>query len=438
MTYVVAWKNETTAFVVADAAMTSPYSPKRAFSTFGEKHKAFPFPFRASPDEERFVEESALKIFAFDHCIFSFSGNVDVGVEAANVFRASLADGRDPFTCLTLAGNGRTSVSIIVVYCDDTGPHLIHYAGKHYCENNSPCQIGSAPQHVQDATREFITGRLRHTVKGLSKVLIHPDALPMVELVSVMGRLQSFGIHEDLIHYGIGGTFTGAFVNQDGVSWQPDILYLRHRHDSEKLQPVVAGVRSDSLITRYVAENGTVCSCGFNQQRPDESLEIARQRMADARYAMRDVTESALLDYVVFLSEEIPGNASLIEMAKHLRHKMVEFDLSNPQSPVLRLHNELWELVNRHNAALFLSVRGPFGQWREQCSGCPNTAVIWLMNQARSEQFYKSARHRRPGLFGSAWALLPKDQQPLAISDEMPVYDAVDRMDRQQLFATAG
>ena len=35
---------------------------------------------------------------------------------------------------------------------------------------------------------------------------------------------------------------------------------------------------------------------------------------------------------------------------------------------------------------------------------------------------------RRPGPFGPAWALLPKDQQPLVIGDEMPAYDAIERM----------
>ena len=41
-------------------------------------------------------------------------------------------------------------------------------------------------------------------------------------------------------------------------------------------------------------------------------------------------------------------------------------------------------------------------------------------------------RLRRPGPFGPAWALLPKDQQPLVIDDDMPAYDAIDRMDEIQ------
>ncbi len=35
---------------------------------------------------------------------------------------------------------------------------------------------------------------------------------------------------------------------------------------------------------------------------------------------------------------------------------------------------------------------------------------------------------KRPGPFGPAWALLPKDQQPLVIDDDAPAHDAIDRM----------
>ena len=35
---------------------------------------------------------------------------------------------------------------------------------------------------------------------------------------------------------------------------------------------------------------------------------------------------------------------------------------------------------------------------------------------------------RRPGPFGPAWALLPKEQQPIVIDDDMPAYDAIERM----------
>lgn len=35
---------------------------------------------------------------------------------------------------------------------------------------------------------------------------------------------------------------------------------------------------------------------------------------------------------------------------------------------------------------------------------------------------------KRPGPFGPAWALLPKDQVPLIIEDDTPAHDAIDRM----------
>lgn len=40
----------------------------------------------------------------------------------------------------------------------------------------------------------------------------------------------------------------------------------------------------------------------------------------------------------------------------------------------------------------------------------------------------RSTFRKRPGPFGPAWALLPKDQQPLVIEDNMPAHDAIDRM----------
>ena len=38
------------------------------------------------------------------------------------------------------------------------------------------------------------------------------------------------------------------------------------------------------------------------------------------------------------------------------------------------------------------------------------------------------SRMERPGPFGPAWALLPKDQQALVIDDDTPVHDAIERM----------
>ena len=354
MTYVVAWKNETTAFIAADAALTSENPLRRAYSTFGEKHDKVHIPFQSSPKDETYVEEAALKIFSFSRCAFAFSGVVDIGVEVANNFRSALADGLDPFTCLTRATQNCSGVGIIIAYHDDDGPHLVHYADGTYSESDVPCQIGSAPKRIRDTTSEFITGRLQQVVHdALQASFLGPQNRRSMELVSVLGRLQSYGIHEDMISHGIGGTFTGIFVDQEGTHWQPDILYLRHNYLSEDLRPVVAGVREDTLITRYVDEGGRVCSCGISQQRPDESTELTRQRMADARYELRDAAEAAIFDYVVFLSESTPGSVAVVELSGKSQHDMVEIVMARDTPPALKIHYGLWELINRQDGLYF-------------------------------------------------------------------------------------
>lgn len=50
-----------------------------------------------------------------------------------------------------------------------------------------------------------------------------------------------------------------------------------------------------------------------------------------------------------------------------------------------------------------------------------------MIDSAINEQF-TPANRRRPGPFGPAWALLPKDQQPLVVDDIIPVHDAIERM----------
>lgn len=50
------------------------------------------------------------------------------------------------------------------------------------------------------------------------------------------------------------------------------------------------------------------------------------------------------------------------------------------------------------------------------------------MNDAGLVTPVAAAIKRRPGPFGPAWALLPKDQQPLVVDDDVPAFDAIDRM----------
>lgn len=48
--------------------------------------------------------------------------------------------------------------------------------------------------------------------------------------------------------------------------------------------------------------------------------------------------------------------------------------------------------------------------------------------KAASDLSYVESPRRRPGPFGPAWALLPKDQQPLVIDDDTSAADAIERM----------
>ena len=50
-----------------------------------------------------------------------------------------------------------------------------------------------------------------------------------------------------------------------------------------------------------------------------------------------------------------------------------------------------------------------------------------MMDSGSIEQL-ASASRRRPGPFGPAWALLPKDQQPLVLDGDTSAHDAIERM----------
>ena len=50
-----------------------------------------------------------------------------------------------------------------------------------------------------------------------------------------------------------------------------------------------------------------------------------------------------------------------------------------------------------------------------------------MMESTSIDKLDATSQHR-PGPFGPAWALLPKDQQPLVIDDDVPAHDAIERM----------
>ncbi|MGH7914103.1 MAG: CBS domain-containing protein [Candidatus Binataceae bacterium] len=83
-------------------------------------------------------------------------------------------------------------------------------------------------------------------------------------------------------------------------------------------------------------------------------------------------------------------------------------------------------LAHRHETSnMFDSADTPDGLRRAASAHGHET---FNMIDSPTIQQLASASRRRPGPFGPAWALLPKDQQPLVIDDDLPAYDAIERM----------
>lgn len=237
MTYCAGWKYGNAVFLIADSAVTRATRPSVGQSSFGQLHRQV---------REAHVEEGLLKLAPVgNNAAIAYAGNVALAVDILEflivnwpVFGGDI-DALDRTLTATFGPfNPERKVAFLLAWTSDIGPALAQWeSGAGFISRDcDACSIGSIGDFHRDFARNALT-QMRQM------------GVPQEDLLPAMTALvQSFGVHDDLIEYNVGGAVFGLAVGIEGVQWQADTGYLIYSTSGQQPEFVSARVRENALV----------------------------------------------------------------------------------------------------------------------------------------------------------------------------------------------
>ena len=168
--------------------------------------------------------EAGLKVLPIGPAtLATFSAsNVNKVFPILNDFRFALIE-KTPLEALSLAAQKNPCIgeSVSIMIADASGePTLICY------------------ESLSDKTEECLPGNIAfcgsgvpHLASDVAAVVTELSAEvtdPWHLLTVVLAFLQGESLRNDLIPYGVGGSFAGGYVKESNIVWQPDICYFKY------------------------------------------------------------------------------------------------------------------------------------------------------------------------------------------------------------------
>lgn len=305
MTYALAWRTEKAVFLAADSALTtfgSDVAPDRSRSSFGEKHYK---------DSDRKVEERMPKLLLRKNIGVTFAGNVSLAVQIIQTFHAEIDKGSLPKAALEWAVSihhphpTEQTVTLMIGYYSDHHPRLITFnsKGDHKIrEDEILVQAGSLPLRYRDFTEYSLAHILPETV-------FQPER----HLASMLGIFQTYSMFDELMEHGVGGAFSGLFIEESGGRWQPDILFVQ----KDKL--VGTCYREECFIVSSPTIGESRCLIAYLPPKTHAALQGQADRAIEQA---KKVEEEACYDFIVIMNNA-EKTLTLIEMQRNQRHALI-------------------------------------------------------------------------------------------------------------------
>ncbi|WP_404307990.1 hypothetical protein [Neorhodopirellula lusitana] len=318
MTYCLGWKSDSAVYLIADSVVESDETPRLSKSSFGEKHASL-----EGRLSGRHVQEATLKLFDLGPCAVTFSGSVTAGRRMIKQMESEIAKGRDSQTAFANAtrdDNLMRHVKAMMVHAVKNAPQLAVYN-----ENEDGTirwdadlgQIGS----IKDAFQEL-------TTKCLEGIRFTPE-IPQRHLVQALALVQSYGIHTYLLEDGVGGSYCGLYLDQSGIHWQPDTLYVVADPCFEAIGLVGSFARRNVFcLFSSLCEAGKIV---FASPEHNESGELFRQRFTDVERAVEQKHEEAIFDYVTIFNTS-KHIAVTVELLGQQEHELLKVE-THPSTP---------------------------------------------------------------------------------------------------------
>lgn len=305
MTYCCGWQSNSAAFVIADAAVTSPGITKQVDRTsFGELDVQ---------GADRCVEEAALKVNPIGCTAVTFAGSSRAGRLIEECFALELKAGVSPSAALAKVVDSsdlrslRSEAQLIAAYHDEGHPRLVSWnAGGNgvVLGHFNDVQVGSVKEVYRKITKNLLG--------GVGRLNIDPTR----ELVNALALCQSYGSFFYLMDHGVGGVFSGAYVDASGFHWQPDILYVLVDGSLNCASGVSVIMRGNVLIADSAVLGG-VRVFGNTISSDCDPISL-NQAVAESDA----VFKSARYDYLVFLNAQT-RIVVVVKMQKQTEHELL-------------------------------------------------------------------------------------------------------------------
>lgn len=303
MTYCCAWIHDNHLFAIADAAITSPSGvDDQVMTSFTE---------RRSDSKGSFVTERALKLVPIQSSVISYAGDCRVGNAIIEVFAREMLNDCDPMRSLETAIRSvqpvDVKIDVLLGFHDRGTPQVIvsrNCRTPNKMEAGCSVHLGSMPWSFKSLTNTL-----------LSRASDNPMS-PVQELTSVLALVQSYGVSNYLMDYGVGGTCCGVVIGPDGKSWQPDTLYFLIDAQLTPLGGIGVFVRDNVLVSIGSQNTGTRVFC--NTTNASGSLDHLESIARLANHSF----DNLIFDYVVFINVSSQV-VTLVEMRKQREHDLV-------------------------------------------------------------------------------------------------------------------
>lgn len=260
MTYCLGWKYKNNLFLLADTAVTKETNLMVSHSSFGELHQNI---------EGKNVEETLLKIVPLSNdSVLTFSGDVILAKKIIEFIKTSYEYHADMNRVLSSINASLgpfgfdKKVAIIVGNYANERPLLFRW------ETSFPEKVIEGPDCVW-------TGSLPPMFAQIAPLLIQefikgnmPTERVLPIIITIM---QSLGIHNNLIKFGVGGSFVGVQLNENGYQWNKDSFYVLADSDFLQIDFVKSFTRENALVVRSSVGNITRIFFDYlNNQPTDE------------------------------------------------------------------------------------------------------------------------------------------------------------------------
>ncbi len=307
MTYALAWKSESEAFLAADTALTSAPDPKTqniTQSSFGQDHVV--------NEEGKKVEERVVKLFLKKNIGVVFAGNYSTALEIIGSFYEEIDRGKNPTDSLNEAlfknviPSGKT-VQLAIAYYDQ-GPKILSFNANHdfQIKEEERIQIGN-PLPIHRKLSEDWFKDINSKINGR----------PSLNLTAFLGVFQSYNLFSPQMERGIGGAFCGLYIDKSGGRWQPDILFIEYGGDAEKL--VSTCFRHDCLVVSSPVIGQSRCLVSFL---PSQTQAFLLGQAKKAVEKGKKLYKSAEFEYIVILGVK-SVTVTVIEMRRNLKHVFI-------------------------------------------------------------------------------------------------------------------